>query len=180
MDSKVVVVIGILVVLGVVVVAVPLVDIVIQEPYTSMENMEAIIGSTSDRTIEGGYYITWTINIPVGRDIEFSAHASDTVDLYVFSVSQYNNYQDGGGGIRDADNEKDLIDVERGTLGYHVSASGNYHFCIYNPHDGFFGIGKQNVGIYTASITSYWTEEVTKYRTVTKKVPILTLLTGAD
>jgi len=143
----------------------------VQVPYTTMEDKQSTIGSTSDVTLEGGYYLHWDSYLPVGRDVEFSVSASDTVILYIFTASQYANYREYGSTIP---SEKESPEMSSGKIGFHVSFTGTYYLCIYNPHDGFLGIGKKNVGIYSASIVAYWQEEVTKqraetrYRTVTK------------
>ena len=160
----------------------------IQVPYTTMEDKQQTIGSTSDRTLEGGYYIYWDSNLPVGRDVELSVSASDTVFLYIFTASQYANYKDTGS---KTPNEKASQEISSGKIGYHVSTSGTYYFCVYNPHDGFLGFGEKSVGVYSASIVAYWQEEVTKqrtetrYRTVTKtreattRVTLSELLSGS-
>jgi len=137
----------------------------VQVPYTTVEDRQGTIGSTSDYTLEGGYYTWWNDYIPLGRDIEFSVSASDTVNLYVFTSTQFTNLQEMGSWTP---NEKQLLDVSNGKLGYHVSSSGTYYFVIRNPHSGIFGIGKKNVGIYSALIKAYWQEEVTKYRSETR------------
>ena len=146
-------------------------EYIVQVPYTTMENKQQTLGATSDKTIEGGYYTYWSPNIPVGRDVEFSVSASDTIYLYIFTVSQYNNYRDTGS---KTPNEKQSVEMASGKIGYHVSATGTYYFCVYNPHDGFLGFGEKSVGVYSASIEAFWQEEVTKnraetrYRTVSK------------
>ena len=137
----------------------------VQTPYQTMEDKQQSLGSTSDRTLEGGYYIYWDSYIPVGRDVEFSVSASDTVFLYIFTASQYANYEDSGS---KTPNEKVSLEMSSGKIGYHVSSTGTYYFCVLNPHDGFLGFGDRSVGIYSSSIQSYWQEEVTRYRTETK------------
>ena len=153
-----------------------------------MEDKQQTIGSSSDRTLEGGYYIYWDSYLPVGRDVELLVSASDTVFLYIFTSSQYNNFKDTGS---KTPNEKASPEISSGKIGYHVSSTGTYYFCVYNPHDGFLGFGDKSVGIYSASIEAYWQEEVTKqqtetrYRTVTKtrevttRVTLLELLSGS-
>lgn len=153
----------------------------VQVPYTWIDEKEETIGSVNDRTVEGGYYIYWNSYIPVGRDVEFSVSASDTVNLYVFTSSQYSNYRDTGS---KTPNEKEIIDLSSGKLGYHVSASDTYYFCVYNPHDGFLGIGAKSVGIYSSSVVEYWQEEETEdrwethTRDVTIRVTLLEYLSG--
>jgi len=137
----------------------------VQVPYSTMENRQQTLGSTSDRTIEGGYYIYWDAFIPLGRDIEFSVSASDTVFLYIFTSFQYANYIETGS---KTPNEKESLEISSGKIGYHVSSTGTYYFCVYNPHSGFLGIGAKSVGIYSSSVESFWQEEVTKYRTETR------------
>lgn len=137
----------------------------VQVPYTTMEDKQSTIGSTSDTTIEGGYYLYWSSYLLVGRDVEFSVSASDTVFLYIFTASQYANYQETGS---ETPNEKESPEMSSGKIGFHVSSTGTYYLCVYNPHDGFLGIGKKNVGIYSVSIVAYWQEEVTKQRAETR------------
>lgn len=137
----------------------------VQVPYSTMEDKQQTLGSTSDRTIEGGYSIYWDPVVHLGRDIEFSVSASDTVFLYIFSASQYANYRDTGS---KTPNEKESLEISSGKIGYHVSSTGTYYFCVYNPHDGFLGIGAKSVGVYSSSVVAFWQEEVTKYRTETR------------
>jgi len=139
----------------------------VQVPYTTMEDKQETLVTDDDRTLEGGYYRYWYRYIPVGRDVEFYISASDTVNLYIFTSSQYASFADGGS-ITSAPNEKQALEVSEGTLGYHISASDTYYFCIYNLHSGFLGFGKESVGVYTTLVTAFWQEEVTHYRTETR------------
>lgn len=145
----------------------------IQVPYETMEDKQQILVDEADYTLEGGYYRYYPRSLSIGKDVEFYISASNTVNLYIFTSAQYSTHVDGGS-ISSAPNEKELLDVSRGTLGYHVSATDTYYFCIYNHHSGFFGIGKESVGLYSIEITAYWQEEVinhrteTRYRTVSK------------
>jgi len=155
--------------------AVPIFPASYQEPYASLENKQETIGSTSDHTLEGGYYLYWSKYIPIGIDIELSVSATDTVDLYFFTSVQFDDYKEG----RSTPSEKQLLGVSSGKLGYHVSSSGTYYFVIKNPHSGLFGIGKTNVGIYSASVEAYWQEEVTKYRTIQVSATLWELIAGS-
>lgn len=152
----------------------------VQVPYTTMEDQQQTIGSTSDRTLEGGRYIYWNSYLSLGRDVEFSVSASDTVYLYIFTASQYANYLETGS---KTPNEKQSLEMSSGKIGHHISSTGTYYFCILNPHDGFLGFGDKNVGIYSATIEAYWQEEVTlhrtetRYRTVTKTREVTTRVT---
>lgn len=137
----------------------------VQVPFTTMEDRQQTLGSRSDYTLEGGHYFYWYPNLDVGRDVVFRVSSSDTLNLYIFTASQYQNFQDTGS---KTPNEKQLIDTTYGNLGYHVSSPGVYYFCVLNPHDGFLGIGKKDVGVYSASVEAFWQEEVTDYRTETR------------
>ena len=153
----------------------------VEVPYSSLESKQKTLGQTSDRTLEGGYYLHWSSYVSVGNDIEFSVSASDTVYLIIFSSSQYTNYLNTG---NIDPNEKESLEISSGKIGYHVSSSGEYYFCLLNPHDGFLGIGDKSVGIYSAKIISYWQEEVSKTRLethtreISEKVTILEYLSG--
>lgn len=154
---------------------------VVQVPYTSMANRELELGSTSDYTLQANSYYYWGTTIPLGRDVEFSISASDTVNLYVFTETQFNSYKAG----QSTPNEKSLIGLSSGKLGYHIASTGTYYFVIYNPHTGFLGIGAKSVGIYSALVKAYWQEEVTlyrdetRYKTISLTVTLWQLLTGS-
>ena len=139
----------------------------VQVPYTTMEDQQQILVNEEDYTLEGGYYRYRSRFISLGKDVEFYISASNTVNLYVFTSAQYSTYVDGSS-ISSAPNEKELLEVSQGTLGYHVSATDTYYFCTYNLHSGFLGFGKESVGLYSTKITAYWQEEVTDYRTETR------------
>ena len=142
-----------------------------QEPYTVKfsytitSNKTEPIGSNSNFTIEGGHYVYWDPYVPLGRDVRFIISASDTVNLYIFNSSQFSNYMNTSSA---KPNEKELLEVSRGKIEYHVSSADTYYFVIYNLHSGFLGFEKKNVGIYSGLITAKWEEKVTKYRTETR------------
>jgi len=138
----------------------------VQIPYTTMENKQQILINEEDRTLEGGNAKYLILDLSVGKDIEFYFRASNTVNLYIFTSQQYPRV--GEGYLVVAPNEKELLDVSQGTLGYRVSATDTYYFVIYNIHGGLLNLGKESVGLYSTKITAYWQEEVTKQRTETR------------
>ena len=161
-----------------------------------MENIQKILISEEDRTLKGGNTKYLVLDLSVGKDIEFQFRASNTVNLYIFTSEQYSTHVEGGY-IIVAPNEKELLEVIQGTLGYRVSATDTYYFCIYNIHSGLSSLAEESVGLYSTTVTAYWQEEVTgqrtetRYRTmskirtethvrdVSKKVTFLELVTGS-
>lgn len=135
----------------------------VQIPYSTVEDMESTLMIYEDFTLDDWCFWWPSIYIPRGRDIIFSVSASNTVDLCIMTSEQGSNFEETKSRTP---NEKELNDISNGNLGYHVSLSDDYCFLIFNPHWGWWS--KENVGIYSASITAYWQEEVTRYRTETK------------
>jgi len=168
----------------------------VQIPYTTLENKQQILVNEEDRTLEGGDARYLVLDLSVGKDIEFHFRASNTVNLYIFTSEQYSPRIEGGYLIV-APNEKELLEVSQGTLGYRVSATDTYYFCIYNYHSGLSGTEEESVGLYSTKVTAYWQEEVTEQRTetryrtvsktrtethtkdVTKRVTLLEFLSGS-
>jgi len=193
------IVVGFLVILVIVIVGVPLIDVDVKEsyidsepyevqiPYTVTETMEETIGASGIRTLEAGHYLYWDSDLNRGVDVAFSFSASDTVNSYIFTHTQYNMFQ--GEGYVDY-YEKRLTEVESGMIGYYIPAAGTYYFVVHNMHSGFWGFGAKDIILNSCSIEASWEEEVThyrtetqyrtvtKYRTITIKVTILKWLTG--
>ena len=133
-------------------------------PYRTLENREKLIVSVNDKTLPAGCALVSSPEyLFVGDDIEFSVSASDTVALFVFTETQYANFNNTGSYTF---NEKQLLDVINGKLGYHVSSVETYYFVVYNRQTGFLGIDAKSVDIYSVSIKEFWQEEITKYITL--------------
>lgn len=163
-------------IVGIIVFAVPLIPKSFNESYYSIDTKQDTIASISDRTLQPNYHIPLSGYLPQGRDITFSVSASDTVRLYIFTSTQYDRYKSN---YATTPNEKELLDISNGNIGYHISSSDTYYFIIYNPHTGLFGLGSKNVGIYSSSVIAIWQEQVIKYRTVTKTITIWQAITGS-
>ena len=140
-----------------------------------MENKQRILINEEDQTLEGGHAKYLVLDLSVGQDIEFHFRASNTVNLYIFTSEQYSPRVKGGYLIV-APNEKELLEVSQGTLGYRVSATDTYYFVIYNIHSGL-SLGEESVGLYSIKVTAYVQEEVTKQRTETRYRTVSTIRT---
>jgi len=140
-------------------------------PYRILEKKEKLLVSYNDETLSAGYTYTLPEYLFVGDDIEFSVSANVTVALFVFTGTQYANFNNTGSYTS---NEKQLLDVINGKLGYHASSAGTYYFVVYNRITGFLGINAKCVDLYSVSVKVYWQEEITKYITLWE------MLTGAQ
>ena len=66
-----------------------------KEPYQVIETKTLELFSIEDYTLEPGHYIYQAVYIPSGRDIEYSVKASDIVDVFVFTSSEFEKYEKG-------------------------------------------------------------------------------------
>jgi hypothetical protein len=129
-----------------------------QEPYTTIETRSDDLLTITDTTIQGGNWVAKSVYIPRDRSVELRMSASDTLRTYVMSQS---DYEANGNQYSNPISEQSSV-----RYGFTAPISDSYFFAFYNMHDGFFGIGAKNVGLYSASVTATWDESVTKYRTV--------------
>lgn len=139
-----------------------------------MENRQNTIFSANDYNIQGNEQYSASGYVKAGHQIEFTARAQDAVRMYIKSSD---------GKILDS-----REDVSSARLGITAPMDDTYYFIVFNPHNGFYGIGKQAVVLYSASATENWQELTTKYqdttepvtgvRTVTKTVSIIQMMTG--
>lgn len=133
-----------------------------QQSYQEIETQNANLISGSDYTLEGGHYVYWSAFIQSGHRVEYSVEASDSVNTYVLTSSEFQQYVN--------DNNFNTVaerrDTESTRYGFTASIDDTYYFVVYNPHDGFFGIGDKKVGVYSATATATWEESVTKYKDV--------------
>jgi hypothetical protein len=129
-----------------------------QEPYTTIETQTEELLTIIDTTIQGGNWVAKSVYIPRDRSVELRMSASDTLRTYVTSQSAY-----------EANNNQYTNPVsEQSSVRYGFTApiSDTYYIAFYNMHDGFFGIGAKNVGLYSGTVTATWDESVTHYRTL--------------
>jgi hypothetical protein len=133
-----------------------------QQPYQTIETRNEELLSFSDTTIEGGESVVQSVYIPRDRSIELRMSASDTLRTYVTSRSDYQ--------ANDNQYSSPIAEQSNVRYGFTAPISDTYYIAFYNQHDGFFGLGAKNVGLYSATLTATWDESVTKYRT--ENVPV--------
>ena len=136
------------------------------QPYQELETKNEALISGQDVTIEPNTYYSWHAFIPTGRNVEFSVRASDTVNTYVLTSSEFTNFQSAG----NYNTVAQRLDTDNARYGFNTAIADTYYFVVSNPHNGIFGIGSKTVGLYSATATSTWQEMVTKYRDV--QVPV--------
>lgn len=120
------------------------------------------IGQT---TLQPNYYTDAYASLTTGSDVGISYSADDTVDVYVFSSSEYSQYVSSG---TTSPNIAEQTGVTSGTVGFHVNFADTYYLVLHNPHTGFLGIGGHNIGVsasgtdtYPTTTTTYITQTVT-------------------
>ncbi|MFY3739821.1 MAG: hypothetical protein HMLIMOIP_000240 [Candidatus Nitrosomirales archaeon] len=137
------------------------------QPYQDLETKNEALISGQDITIEPNTYYSWHAFIPTGRTVEFSVRASDTVNTYVLTSSEFTNFQSAS----NYNTVAQRLDTENARYGFNTAIADTYYFVVSNPHNGIFGIGSKTVGLYSATATATWQEMVTKYRNV--QVPVM-------
>jgi hypothetical protein len=84
--------------------------------------------------------------LDTGDNVQVTFSASDTVDAYLMSSSQYISYSGGAA----SNYEAALTGLSGGTFGLNVAVSDTYYLVIYNLHTGLFCLGGEKVAIYSA------------------------------
>ena len=167
--------VAILGVVGLFVVGVPITEVQVEVAYTTTEPQERTLAMITSATgLEAGYFKYWSPDVDAETNLEFLVDTSDTVDVLILTLSQFNNFKDG----KSYDYERKSSETKSATLSYYTSMSGTYYFVIQNIHTGFFGFGEKDIVINGVILSATSDIEVTKYRTVTKKVTIMQKITG--
>jgi len=102
-------------------------------------------------TIPANQYVYQSAQLTTGMDVQVTWSAANTLNLYVFSSTQYAAYASSG---TTSPNIANMQSSQSGSLSFHVSGSDTYYFVIFNPHNGLFGIGSQPVGLFSATGTA--------------------------
>ena len=118
--------------------------------YVSNKEQSTPVFQISSYTIDANHWVYQTASLSVGEDIQVSYSASDTVNAYLFSSSQYSSYS----GQSNPSSEVAQTGQASGTISFRVSASDTYYLVIFNPHNGFLGLGSHSVGLYSAGGTA--------------------------
>jgi hypothetical protein len=136
-----------------------------------MQTRQNTLFSVNDLTLQGDQVYANTKWVKAGHRVEFSVSATNTVNTRIV----------GGNGVIESQDER-----QNARYGFTAPIDDNYTFGIHNPHNGFFGLMAENVGIYSASaVESYdelvtkqrqTTEPVTETRTISKTVTLLEML----
>lgn len=135
----------------------------IQVPYTTAETQSNSAFQISSYTLPAGDYTFQSANLPLGSDVLVSWSASDAVDVYAFSSSQFAAYRANGDTSHFMASQNNL---KSGTFSFHVSATDTYYLMIHNGNTGtIFGIGSHSVGIFNAG--GVYTTQVISTKTST-------------
>lgn len=148
-------------------------------PVTQQTTATAPVFVIGQTTLQPNYYQDSSAQLSTGTDVGVSYSSDDTVDVYVFSSSQFTQYQTSG---TTDPNVASQTGLTSGTLGFHVSFSDTYYLVLHNPHNGFLGIGGHNIGVsasgtetFPTTSTTYITQTVTY--TTSSQFPVTQTLT---
>jgi len=103
----------------------------------------------SQVTLGCNEYAHASTTLTVGEDVQISWSASDTVDVYVFTSTEYQSYVNSGTTSPNVWGENSA--PASGSLGFHVSGSGRYYLMMHNPHNGVNCFAAVNLAIYSAT-----------------------------
>jgi len=142
----------------------------ISQPATSTQPVFV----TSDISLKPTYYDAHPATLTVGTDVQVSWQASESVNVYIFSSTEFNTYAASNGATTSPNLATDS--AASGGLAFHIAGTDTYYLVIENPNNGLFGIGSSNVGYTTTgsetfptTTTTYITQTVT-YSTSTQTV----------
>ena len=132
----------------------------VRVPYQEWKTKSETFINQINYTLNPGNYIYWSKYLPKGRTVTFSVEASDTVDAYILSSSEYQNFKSGEKFYPEASRK----DSKNFKLVFSTRIDDTYYFIIRNPHTGFFGLFSKSVVIRSVKAEAFWQELVTKYR----------------
>ncbi len=117
----------------------------------------SVFGFTA-QTVQANHYVYQQASLTTGQSVSISYSADNTVDVYVLSSSQYSLYNGG----TTSNDITGATGQSAGTLSFTVGFDDTYYVVVFNPHNGFFGLGSQPIGIYSVSGTA---TQVSSYTT---------------
>jgi len=149
-------------------------------PVVQQTTATAPVFGIPQTTLQANYYTSSSAQLSTGTDVGVSWSSDDTVDVYIFSSSQFRLYEQSG---TTSPNIASQTALSSGTIGFHVSFSDTYTLVLHNPHTGFFGLGAHNIGVaasgtetYPTTTTTYITQIVTY--TTSSTTPVTLTLTS--
>jgi len=118
--------------------------------------------------------------LSVGMNVSVTWNAVDTVDVYVFTSSQYSSYSCGSSPAASVANQ---LDTASGILEIRVSASDTYHVVVHNGHTGVGVMGgtvelNRLSGIVSSTQTVTYSSYVTYTQTATATLTTTTTSTS--
>ncbi len=119
-------------------------------PVNQQTTATASVFFIGQTTLQPNYYTSASASLTAGSDVGATYSADDTVDVYVFSSSEYSQYLSSG---TTSPNIAEQTGVASGTVGFHVSFADTYYLVLHNPHTGFLGIGGHNIGVVLLALT---------------------------
>jgi hypothetical protein len=148
-------------------------------PIPEQTTLTAPVFLTSDIMLKPTYYDAHPALLTVGTDVQISWKASENVNIYIFSSTDFDTYAASNGVTTNHTVATDSGAV--GTLAFHISGTDNYYLVIENPNIGVLGVGAANVGYTTTGTETYPTITTTNLEsTVTYATSTLTVVTSTS
>lgn len=156
-----------------------LVSVTITVPYatsstgvvavTQMHTTSSPAFGISQVTLGCNEYAHSQMTLTAGQDVQISWSASDTVDVYVFTSTEYQGYVSSGTTSPNVWGQD--VAPASGSLSFHVLGSGTYYLMMHNPHNGVSCFAAESLAIYSASGLAYSQAPSVSY--VTQTVPYI-------
>jgi hypothetical protein len=127
---------------------------------------------TSNLVLKPSYYDAHPALLTVGTDVQISWQASENVNIYIFSSTDFDTYAASKGVTTNPNVAMDS--GAGGTLAFYVSGTDTYYLVIENPNTGALGLGPLDLG-YTTTGTETYPTMTTTYLTSTAFYPTSTL-----
>jgi hypothetical protein len=109
-------------------------------------------------------YSGWALS--PGMNVKVSWSADNTVDVWVFTSSEYDSYVSSGTTNPNVANWGGA--PQSSSLSFYVSGADTYYLVLHNPHNGIACLGSSPLAIYSASGQAIYTVQVTTYVTQTQ------------
>lgn len=148
-------------------------------PITNQGTGTSAVFGIDQTTLRPNQYTNAGAHLTPGSNVLISYSADDTVDVYVFSSTQFSQY---AASRTTSPNVAVQTGASSGTVGFYVNLADTYHLVLYNPHSGLgafeISVSASGTDTYPTTTTTYITQVVTY--TTSGIVVTTTTLTGTN
>jgi hypothetical protein len=148
-------------------------------PITNQGTGSSAVFRIDQTTLRPNQYTDAGAYLTPGSNVWISYSADDTVDVYVFSSTQFAQYD---ASRTTSPNMAVQTGASSGTMGFYVSFADTYYLVLHNPHTGSIGfditVSASGTDTYPTTTTTYIRQVVTY--TTSGIVVTTTTLTGTN